>query len=66
IPGTGLRIGADYLSGKFDGDKAEEVVGRIGYDYNSKLNFTGWYAHADWKDYDYKEDVMRIQATYKF
>ena len=73
IPNTGLRIGADYLNGKFtdaeSGDrfKAQEYVGRIGYDYNSKLNFTAWYAHADYKPSDKDdEDAMRIQATYKF
>ena len=66
IPGTGLRIGADYLSGKFNEEKADEVVGRLEYDYNSKLNFTGWYAYANYKDADYKEDIMRLQATYKF
>ena len=73
IPNTGLRIGADYLNGKFtdmdSGDrfKAQEYVGRIGYDYNSKLNFTAWYAHADYKPSEMSdEDKMRIQATYKF
>lgn len=73
IPNTGLRIGADYLNGKFtdmdSGDrfKAQEYVGRIGYDYNSKLNFTAWYAHADYKPSEMSdEDAMRIQATYKF
>ncbi|MBQ9292512.1 MAG: major outer membrane protein [Campylobacter sp.] len=73
IPNTGLRIGADYLNGKFtdmdSGDrfKAQEYVGRIEYDYNSKLNFTAWYAHADYKPSDMvDEDAMRIQATYKF
>lgn len=29
IPDTGIRIGADYLDGKADGDNAYEVVGRI-------------------------------------
>ena len=77
IPNIGLRIGADYLKGKFgivdlanvgvgEREKAEEIVGRIEYDYSAKLNLTGWYSHIDWKDADAEDDHFRIQATYKF
>lgn len=71
IPDTGIRIGADYLDGKADGDNAYEVVGRISYKYNEKLSFKTWYSHykiddAYGTDRDEKKDRIRFEAKYSF
>ena len=72
IPGTGLRIGAEYLDGKFNGGtdaefEASEVVGSVGYKYSKKLNFTTWYSHVNYKPADMvDDDIVRVQAQYKF
>ena len=70
IPDTGIRIGADYLDGKADGDNAYEVVGRISYKYNEKLSFKTWYSHYKIDDaaggLDEKKDRIRFEAKYSF
>ena len=71
IPDTGIRIGADYLDGKADGNNAYEVVGRISYKYNEKLSFKTWYSHykiddAYGTDRDDKKDRIRFEAKYSF
>ena len=72
IPGTGLSFGAEYVDGKFNGGtadefKAKEIVGRIGYKYNKKLNFTSWYSHIDYEPEAMVDDkTFRVQAQYKF
>lgn len=70
IPDTGLRIGADYLDGSFgpNGDTdASEVVARIDYKYNEKLNFKAWYSHADYDNNDNNDqDKYRFEAKYSF
>ena len=70
IPDTGIRIGADYLDGKADGDNAYEVVGRISYKYNEKLSFKTWYSHYKIDDaaggLDDKKDRIRFEAKYSF
>ena len=70
IPDTGIRIGADYLDGKADGDNAYEVVGRISYKYNEKLSFKTWYSHYKIDDaaggLDAKKDRIRFEAKYSF
>ena len=72
IPGTGIKIGAEYLDGKFFGNtadefKAKEIVGSIGYKYNKKLNFTSWYSHIDYYPETMVDDkTFRVQAQYKF
>lgn len=72
IPGTGLSFGAEYVDGKFNGGtdaefKASEIVGRIGYKYNKKLNFTSWYSYIDYDPADMVDDkTFRVQAQYKF
>ena len=55
IPGTGLKISADYVDGKFTGMnegrvKANEWVGRINYAYNKHLDFTTYYSEVKFKD----------------
>ncbi|WP_298787152.1 OprD family outer membrane porin [uncultured Campylobacter sp.] len=70
IPDTGIRIGADYLDGKADGDNAYEVVGRISYKYNEKLSFKTWYSHYKIDGAagaaDDKNDRIRFEAKYSF
>ena len=70
IPDTGIRIGADYLDGKADGDNAYEVVGRISYKYNEKLSFKTWYSHYKIDGAagaaDEKNDRIRFEAKYSF
>lgn len=72
IPGTGVKIGAEYLDGKFFGNtadefKAKEIVGSIGYKYNKKLNFTSWYSYIDYDPEKMVDDkTFRVQAQYKF
>ena len=82
IPGSGLKLSADYLQGKFektgdnDGVKASEVVARANYAYNKHLDFTTWYSLvkvkgdnviSDDDDAKYnKAHTFRAQARYKF
>ena len=70
IPDTGIRIGADYLDGKSDGQDAYEVVGRISYKYNQKLSFKTWYSHYKIDGAagaaDQKNDRIRFEAKYSF
>lgn len=79
IPNTGVSFGVDYVKGKFtevgkpgnnvnpERIQAEEIVGRIGYKYNKKLNFTSWYSHINYKPETMVDDrTFRIQAQYKF
>ena len=71
IPDTGLRIGLDWVQGKFgdtganDGVKAWETVARVDYKYNKKLSFTTWWSHVDSEDGD-QDDHVRFQAKYAF
>lgn len=66
IPDTGLRIGADYLDGTFSDDvDASEVVARIDYKYNEKLNFKTWYSYIDW-DGGEDDNRFRFEAKYSF
>lgn len=71
IPDTGVRIGADYLDGKYNGHDAYEAVGRISYKYNEKLSFKTWYSHYKIDDaagvgLDEKKDRIRFEAKYSF
>ena len=71
IPDTGVRIGADYLNGKFESKDAYEVVGRVSYKYNEKLSFKTWYSHYKVDDgisagIDKKNDRIRFEAKYSF
>ena len=71
IPDTGIRIGADYLDGKYMDQDAYEVVGRISYKYNEKLSFKTWYSHYKIKDItesddNEKKDRIRFEAKYSF
>lgn len=68
IPDTGVRIGADYVDGSFgeDGDyDASEVVARIDYKYNEKLNFKTWYSYID-QDSGDDDNRFRFEAKYSF
>ncbi len=66
IPDTGFRIGADYLDGEFMDDvEASEVVARIDYKYNEKLNFQTWYSYIDWED-GADDNRFRFEAKYSF
>ncbi|MCI6642485.1 MULTISPECIES: major outer membrane protein [Campylobacter] len=66
IPDTGFRIGADYLDGEFMDDvDASEVVARIDYKYNEKLNFQTWYSYIDWED-GADDNRFRFEAKYSF
>ena len=70
IPDTGLRIGLDWVQGKFadtganDGVDAWETVARVDYKYNKKLSFSTFWSHVD-ADGD-KDDHVRFQAKYAF
>ncbi|MBO7369494.1 MAG: major outer membrane protein, partial [Campylobacter sp.] len=76
IPNTGVSFGVDYVKGKFteigaaanaERIQAEEIVGRLGYKYNKKLNFTSWYSHINYKPETMVDDkTFRVQAQYKF
>ncbi|MDA3056153.1 MULTISPECIES: major outer membrane protein [unclassified Campylobacter] len=75
IPNTGISFGVDYVDGKFNKGntvgleefKAKEIVGRLGYKYNKKLNFTSWYSHIDYEPETMVDDkTFRVQAQYKF
>ena len=82
IPGTGVKLSADYLSGKFEkvGDqstKASEAVARVNYAYNKNLDFVTWYSFVKFEDgYVLTKDTdpngnekihtFRAQARYKF
>ncbi|MBQ6224062.1 MAG: major outer membrane protein, partial [Campylobacter sp.] len=47
--------------------KAKEIVGRLGYKYNKKLNFTSWYSYIDYDPEKMVDDkTFRVQAQYKF
>ncbi|MFL1705766.1 major outer membrane protein [Campylobacter sp. MOP7] len=66
-------IGADYLKGNVKDDtnnktKVEEYVGRLSYDYSSKLTFESWYSHLTTKVNTNKEksEKFRFQAKYSF
>lgn len=56
IPGSGVKLSADYLQGKFSktpddgGYKASEVVARVNYAYNKHLDFVTWYSYVKFKD----------------
>ena len=56
IPGSGVKLSADYLQGKFSktpddgGYKASEVVARVNYSYNKNLDFVTWYSFVKFKD----------------
>lgn len=68
IPDTGLRIGADYVDGSFGEDgnyDASEVVARIDYKYNEKLNFKTWYSYID-QDSGDDDNRFRFEAKYSF
>lgn len=68
IPDTGLRIGADYVDGSFGKDgnyDASEVVARIDYKYNEKLNFKTWYSYID-QDSGDDDNRFRFEAKYSF
>lgn len=66
IPDTGFRIGADYLDGKFMDDvDASEVVAKIDYKYNEKLNFKTWYSYIDWEN-GTDDNRFRFEAKYSF
>lgn len=75
IPNTGISFGVDYVDGKFNKGntvglkefKAKEIVGRLGYKYNKKLNFTSWYSYIDYDPETMVDDkTFRVQAQYKF
>ena len=75
IPNTGISFGAEYVDGKFNKGntvgveefKAKEIVGRLGYKYNKKLNFTSWYSYIDYDPEKMVDDkTFRVQAQYKF
>ncbi|MDA3079579.1 MULTISPECIES: major outer membrane protein [unclassified Campylobacter] len=75
IPNTGISFGVDYVDGKFNKGnkvgaeefKAKEIVGRLGYKYNKKLNFTSWYSYIDYDPEKMVDDkTFRVQAQYKF
>ena len=76
IPNTGVSFGVDYVDGKFQSGtvvtgaeefKAKEIVGRLGYKYNKKLNFTSWYSYIDYDPETMVDDkTFRVQAQYKF
>lgn len=63
--------GFEYVnaSTKFEGQsdkaKANEYLVRLGYKYNEKLNFSGYYAFADYKDAT-EQNQYRIEAKYSF
>ncbi|WP_172201241.1 major outer membrane protein [Campylobacter sp. RM16188] len=66
-------IGADYLKGNVKDNvdqktKVEEYVGRLSYDYSSKLTFESWYSHLTTKVNTDKEksEKFRFQAKYSF
>ncbi|CAD7289154.1 major outer membrane protein [Campylobacter suis] len=68
-------IGAEYIDGnKKTADntkeKYKEVVGRLGYNYSKKLEFSSFYAHAQVKEKNVsgknKADHFRFQAKYSF
>lgn len=68
IPDTGVRIGADYVDGSFGEDgnyDASEVVARIDYKYNEKLNFKTWYSYID-QDSGDDDNRFRFEAKYSF
>lgn len=68
IPDTGVRIGADYVDGSFGKDgnyDASEVVARIDYKYNEKLNFQTWYSYID-QDSGDDDNRFRFEAKYSF
>ena len=66
-------IGADYVQGdvKREGlekEKRRELVGRLGYKYNEKLNFKAWYSWIEEKQGGVKNktDHFRFEARYNF
>ncbi|WP_169763482.1 major outer membrane protein [Campylobacter mucosalis] len=65
-------VGADYAKGdvKVYGAKTkyDEYVGRLGYKYSKKLNFTTFYSHITEKDLGEKtkQDFYRFEAKYSF
>lgn len=67
-------VGADYIQGevKYDGvadkDKNKEIVGRLGYKYNEKLDFTSYYSWVEEKSGKIKDktQAFRFEARYNF
>lgn len=67
-------VGADYAQGDVKDDttttKYKEYVGRLGYKYSKKLNFTSWYSHLEEKEKGVsgkeKQDYFRFQTVYSF
>ncbi|WP_169777542.1 major outer membrane protein, partial [Campylobacter mucosalis] len=66
-------VGADYAKGdvkvKDDKTKYDEYVGRLGYKYSKKLNFTTFYSHITEKAKNgdkTKQDFYRFEAKYSF
>lgn len=67
-------VGADYVQGdvKYEGtqskDKNKEIVGRLGYKYNEKLNFTSYYSWVEEKKDNIKDKShhFRFEARYNF
>lgn len=67
-------VGADYVQGdvKYEGtqpkDKNKEIVGRLGYKYNEKLDFTSYYSWIEEKSGDLKDKThhFRFEARYNF
>lgn len=67
-------VGADYVQGdvKYEGvqskDKNKEIVGRLGYKYNEKLNFTSYYSWVEEKKDTIKDKShhFRFEARYNF